>query len=383
MNYAFSGESMRGGSRKRWSSSLPGALGIAVAFSLACGGSQNRGGVRVTTETWPAAGNPNGQCVPPFGAGLEDTSHPTTVVGNGTPESCTPDAFEAAVHGAGVVTFNCGPDPVTITLAHQVEIINDSGPTKNGDTIIDGGGKVTLSGGGWTRILYQNGCEERLHWITPHCDNYDHPRLTVQNLTFADGYAPGPVTGLGFSAGGAIYAESGILKIVNCVFVRNRVAPVGPDVAGAAVYTFLQGGPVYVVNSTFGGAPEMGNVGSNGGALGSIGVSYTVLNSAMSYNQAVGYGMNPAQAGTPGGGSGGAIYNDGNTFTLSICGSEVSNNSARELAGAVFFVSNDRTGTLRIDQSVFRANTGKDVQDLKGFFILGNRDINTTTTTIE
>ncbi len=373
---------VRTGLREMWPKSLLTGFGIAAALALGCGGSSEfRGSVSRTTETWPTPGNPDGHCPVPAGAAAVDTSQPTTVVGDGTLESCTPDAFEAAVHEAGIITFNCGPDPVTITLAHQVEIINDSGLNKNGDTVIDGGGKVTLSGGGRTRILYQNGCEARLHWITPNCDHYEHPHLVVQNLTFADGYAPNPVPGLGFSAGGAIYVESGILEVVNSVFVRNRTAMVGPDVAGAAVYAFLQYGPVYVVNSTFGGAPGMGNAGSNGGALGSIGVSYTVLNSVMSHNQAVGYGMNPAQGGTPGGGSGGAIYNDGNTYTLTICGSEISNNSARELAGAVFFVSNDLTGTLSIDQSMFCANAGKDVQDLKGFFILGNRSI--TNTTIE
>jgi hypothetical protein len=102
----------------------------------------------------------------------------------------------------------------------------------------------------------------------------------------------------------------------------------------------------------------------------------------MSHNQAVGFGMNPAQGGTPGGGSGGAIYSDGNTYTLSVCGSEISNNLARELAGAIFFVSNDLTGALIVDQSVFGANAGKDVQDLKGFFVLA-KDRRITNTTIE
>jgi hypothetical protein len=67
------------------------------------------------------------------------------------------------------------------------------------------------------------------------------------------------------------------------------------------------------VNSTFGGE-ELGNVCSNGGALSSIGVSYTVINSVFTHNEAIGYGANPQRSGTPGGGSGGAIYNDGNTL---------------------------------------------------------------------
>jgi hypothetical protein len=63
--------------------------------------------------------------------------------------------------------------------------------------------------------------------------------------------------------------------------------------------------PVYVVGSRF-----TANVCSNGGALSSIGVSGTVLNSGFLANRAIGIGANPAQPGAPGGGSGGAIYNE-------------------------------------------------------------------------
>ena len=92
------------------------------------------------------------------------------------------------------------------------------------------------------------------------------------------------------------------------------------DVGGAAIRVFsqYQGLPVYIVNSTFGGGSQYGNVCSNGGGLSSIGVSYTVINSLFSHNRAIGYGANPSRPGAPGGGSGGAIYNDGNTFTLNV-----------------------------------------------------------------
>jgi hypothetical protein len=332
-------------------------------------------GGALTTRTFPAPGNPAGTCTVPVEAMAENVSAPTTVVGNGTPESCTPAAFEHAVHQGGIVTFNGGPDPVTITLDHEIQIYNDSGPNHNGDVIIDGGGKITLSGGERCRILFQNGCDESLHWITNHCQNYEHPRLVVQDLIFADGYTTDPNNG-----GGALYVRSGILKVVNCVFVNNRCAQSGPDVGGAAIYTFQQAGPVYIVNSTFGGDSAMGNVGANGGALGSIGVSYTILNCIMSWNRAVGWGMNPKQDGTPGGGSGGAIYNDGNTYTLSICGCDISHNHARELAGAVFFVSNDMTGSFSLDQSTVIADTAENY--FKNFFILA-KDTVITNSTIE
>ena len=72
-----------------------------------------------------------------------------------------------------------------------------------------------------------------------------------------------------------------------------------------------------------GASMALGNVCSNGGALSSIGVSYTVINSLLADNRAIGMGANPAQSGTPGGGSGGAIYNDGDTYTLTAAGDDL------------------------------------------------------------
>jgi len=95
-----------------------------------------------------------------------------------------------------------------------------------------------------------------------------------------------------------------------------------------------------------------------------------VINSVMSYNQAIGYGANPADPGTPGGGSGGAIYNDGNTFTLDVCGSTLTDNTANEGGGAVFFVSNDRSGTLRIDRSYLSNNPSLGFETDPGIYVL-------------
>jgi len=122
-----------------------------------------------------------------------------------------------------------------------------------------------------------------------------------------------------------------------------------------------------------GGAEEFGNIGSNGGGLSSIGVSYTVINSLFSHNRAIGSGANPARAGTPGGGSGGAIYNEGNTFTLSLCGTRIANNQANEGGGAIFFVSNDRTGSLRIEDSFLSHNpSGRfETPGYPGIYFLG------------
>src|SRR3990172_6789441 len=39
----------------------------------------------------------------------ESESGPTTVVGTGTPASCTGDEFVAAVANGGIITFDCRP----------------------------------------------------------------------------------------------------------------------------------------------------------------------------------------------------------------------------------------------------------------------------------
>jgi hypothetical protein len=355
-----------------------GAIAVVAAVIVGCGGDP-RGGPdpRTNPDDGPPSGNGDGTCSLPAGAGEEDTSNPDTVIGDGTPESCTSDAFVEAVARGGVITFDCGPDPIVITLDRTARVFNDQDP----DIVIDGGGKVTLSGGGRVRVLYQNTCDEAQVWTTPYCDDQDHPRLTVQNLTFIDGNAKSEADG-----GGAIFARGGRLKVVNSRFFNNVCHDVGPDVGGGAIRTFdqFEDRPVYVVNSTFGGE-GLGNVCSNGGALSSIGVSYTVINSVLTHNEAVGNGANPAQSGTPGGGSGGAIYNDGNTFTLSVCGTEIANNTANAGGGAIFFVSNDRTGTLIIEDSVLRNNPsdGFETAGYPGIFVLAQGDPQVSNSVIE
>jgi hypothetical protein len=329
----------------------------------------------------PSTGNPQGHCAIPAGAGLEDVSHPTTVVGDGTSASCSADAFVKAVANGGIITFACGPDPVTITLAETAKVFND----KSAKVVIDGGGKVTLSGADKVRILYQNTCDQALHWTSSHCDNQDTPQLTVQNLTFEHGAA----LGLTPDGGGAIFARGGRLKIINSRFFNNRCDATGPDVGGAAVRALDQYNdqPLYVVNSTFGGRADLGNTCSNGAGLSSIGVSYTVINSLFSHNHAIGRGANPARSGTPGGGSGGAIYNDGNSFTLSLCGTLIEHNTAAEGGGAIFFVSNDRSGSLVLDNVALRDNPsdGFETDGYPGIFVLDtdNKPAVTGSTSVE
>ncbi|WP_171440177.1 hypothetical protein [Myxococcus xanthus] len=339
---------------------LPALVLLGLSFAGGMGCSEDDGGVDTPNpltnpKDGPPAGNqnPEATCAVPAEAGLADVSRPTTVVGTGSPESCTSDAFIQAVARGGVITFDCGLQPVTITLERTAKIFNDTGP----EIVIDGKGLVTLSGAGRHRILYMNTCDREQVWTTAHCQDQDHPRLTLQNLTFVDASSRMEAE---YDGGGAVWVRGGRLKVINSRFFNNVCADVGPDVGGAALRVFSQhrNQPVYVVNTTFGGKAGYGGACSNGGGISSIGVSWTIINSLFSHNRAVGHGANPARPGTPGGGSGGAIYNDGNTMTLSLCGTRIEHNEVNAHGSAIFFVSNDHSGDIRIDRSVIRNNTG-------------------------
>jgi hypothetical protein len=308
----------------------------------------------------------------PKAARAVDTSHPDHVIGNGTPSSCTSRKVVAAVARGGVITFRCGPDPVVIAMHATAKVVNAHGPTirPTRRVVIDGGGLVTLSGMGKRRILYQDTCDQRQVWATSHCDDQAFPRLVLQNLTFANGNSTGRLFEGG--GGGAVFDRGGQLKIVNTTFVGNRCDRTGPDLGGAAVRALSQyhGRPVYVVGSAFRGGRC-----SNGSGLSSIGVSWTVLNSVFTGNRATGFGANPPRPHQPGGGSGGAIYTDGDSYRLMVAGTLMRHNHAREGGGAIFFVSNDRTGTLHLRWSTLRDNVSEGFQTRPGIFYLGHGPI--------
>ncbi|HEX3689811.1 MAG TPA: hypothetical protein VHV28_08940 [Solirubrobacteraceae bacterium] len=294
-----------------------------------------------------------------------NTSHPNHVIGHGTPASCTSAAVVAAVRAGGIIRFSCGANPVTITMRATAKVRNTSSRV-----VLDGGGLVTLSGGGRRRILYMDTCDPAQVWTTSHCQDQAAPRLVVQNITLTAGDSTGQRYEGG--GGGAIFDRGGRLRIVDATFSGNRCDSTGPDLGGAAVRALSQyhGRPVYVVGSRF-----TGNACSNGAALSSIGVSWTVLNSRFTDNRAIGHGANPAQAGSPGGGSGGAIYNDGDAMTLSVGGCTFIDNHANEGGGAIFFVSNDRTGTMNITDSTLQDNPNDTfhTRGLAGIYFLGAR----------
>ena len=304
----------------------------------------------------PNFGNPDGHFqVPPAGRAV-DTRHPDHVIGNGRPASCTSAAVVRAVAAGGIITFNCGPKPVTIVMTSTANVIK----TRH-LVVLDGGGLVTLSGGGKRRILFSDTCAGT--WSTDDCVNQPYPQIVVQNITFEDGYDGTPQATCtdntpecwygGVDGGGAIYVEGGQFKAVNSRFIDNRCYAYGPDLGGGAIRALAQyeNRPVYITSDTFRGGRC-----SNGGALSSIQVQWNVLNSEFVDNKAIGSGANPASNGTPGGGSGGAIYLDGKDNNLLIAGTVMDGNSAREGGGAVFDVVDTGWGALTFNESHLQDN---------------------------
>jgi hypothetical protein len=305
-------------------------------------------------------GNPNGHAyVPPAGRAA-NTSDPNHVIGAGRPATCTSAAVVRAVAEGGTITFNCGPNPVTITMTATAKVVNTSHRV-----VLDGGGKVTLSGDGKIRILYMNTCDAKQKYITHDCWGQQWPQLVVQNLTFKDAYSAVRQSSTSNYGGGALFAEGGQLKVVNSAFLDNRCYKNGPDLGGAAIRTYgmYTGSPVYITHDTF-----RGNTCSNGAALSGLDANFDVTNSLLTANKAIGWGANPAHHGTPGGGSGGAIYTDGDHYNLIIDGTVMRDNSAREGGGAIFFVVNVGGGTLRIEHSTLDNNPSGVFHNAPGIF---------------
>jgi len=252
----------------------------------------------------------------------------------------------------GIITFSCGPKPVTITMKATAKIVHGN------RIVIDGGGKVTLSGGGKIRILYMNTC--------PDCWEQSGPQLIVQNMNLADGYSGAQQASTSSDyGGGSIFDQGGQLTVVNSAFIDNRCYQYGPDLGGGAIraYGMDMSTPVYITDDTF-----VGNTCSNGGAVSGLYANFVVTNSLLTGNEAIGWGKNPALPGTPGGGSGGAIYTDGDTYNLIIDGTVISGNSAREGGGGIFCVVDNDHGALTIEHSALHHNPSGQFQDAPGIF---------------
>lgn len=256
-----------------------------------------------------------------------DVSHPTTVVGDGTPASCTEQALIRAVEIGGVITFDCGADPTEIVLQDELVVRKD--------TVIDGAARITVSGDYSTRIFHLASRPE-----------LDTPSLTLQNLHLVGGAA-----GLGRSgaaegqkiAGGAVYREGGRLAVFQSLLQTHTGPSSAPSSMGGAIYAEGVGETVLVDVGILGGAAN------SGGALATNGGPLRVYGGGIIGSLALGSG------GVPGdGGVGGGVLLAGDGDAL-FCGVQFRDNIAAAHGGGLFRIA-DRAQRVSLYQAEMHGN---------------------------
>jgi hypothetical protein len=285
-----------------------------------------------------------------------DTSNPTHTIplpsnATGGPAQA---ALESALRTGGIIVFDTGGADVTLTLTATM-VIPDANPGLT--AVLDGRGRVTLSGGLARRILHKG-------WKA---------NLTLQRLRLIDARAP--------DSGAAVNVTTwdGRLTLIDCHFENCRTTSAGPDQGGGAVRAPGQR-HLQVSRCTFRACWA-----SNGGALSSLGSQVTVIESLFEGCRAFGTGGGSGQ-----GGIGGAIYVDGvsqnaDEAKLVLSGCVFSNNTANDHAGAVFgyTLPDPVVSTTLVDSSTFSGNTVADPlgQGLAGALYSQNGRLTVTNST--
>lgn len=278
------------------------------------------------------------------------------VVGNGTPASCTEAAFNPVFNSGGTVKFNCGANPVTITLTTP--------HTVTSNTTIDGGKKITLAAQNVSlfavpinktltlnKITLRNGKSanggalvtfgtlnlKQVTLINNQATTnggaiVSNGTLNISKSTFNSNKAP---------AGGAIYSVAGSVTIKGTKFFDNQATATGGAIhlnAGQATFDavdFLSnhgsdggalfvdtGGTAIIRNSGFGS-----NIGGYGGGIENNGIVDVTTTK---------FAANRAQSG-----DGGAIWNLSGTLTVQD--SSIHDNNAATTGGGISNYGNDIT----------------------------------------
>jgi hypothetical protein len=250
------------------------------------------------------------------------------VVGNGTAASCSETALRQALAASDQISFNCGPNPVTITLSEEL-YFRDRTVTIDGGGPVQGG-QVALSGNRKVRVLM-----------------FDYGKLTIRNLTIRDGYA---------EQGAGIYPRlHSELYVSNSRFLNNDGTVNQREGGGGAIH--VRSGKLVIDNSYF-----AGNVGINGGAINGLKSPIRITNSVFVANDAS-PGSRPVPGFAGNFGFGGAIYTDGTRDReetsvggeIYIAGCVFRDNITAGQGGAVFTWVYD-PDYVTIDQVLFEDN---------------------------
>jgi hypothetical protein len=201
------------------------------------------------------------------------------VVGDGTPGSCTDTTLSTALLGGGTVTFNCGPSPKTITLIDQKTIA--------ANTTIDGGGRITLSGGNTNRIFLVTSARLTLVGLTLTSGRsttfggciYSSGGILEASGTTITGCSATGVTG----RGGGVYAVGGTVSMTDSYVLNNS-----SDAYGGGLYLF--NGTTALTNVSIAGNSVFTNGGGVYIAYGKASLNNVSILSNMAYTDSYGSG---------------------------------------------------------------------------------------------
>ncbi len=258
---------------------------------------------------------------PPMASRAEGDTIQAGVVGTGTPASCTSSALQTALSGGGLVTFNCGPSPVTIVSNTYVIAA---------DTEVDGGGLITLDGeDARQHFLVQPGARLTLRRITLVRGNFfnggsiaNQGTTILANVSFDGNSASGN--------GGAVYnAPGGTLIVNSTTFSKNKV-PLGVGYGGAVASL----GNITVIGSTF----ERNEARYGGGVFVGGSALADVVNTVFFTNAAQMFG--------------GGLYMNNDSSTVTVTHAVFDKNTATSGAGL-----GRSGGTLTVQHASFTDNT--------------------------
>lgn len=269
---------------------------------------------------------------PPLMASCEAPEVPTL---SAPTEVSTADELRAAVAAGGEVR-------ITADIDADAPFVNTL------PVVIDGGGH-TISGGGSTHLF-----------VAEEAD------LTIVNVTLRDAVnRVADSEHFSRRSGAAVMMDGsgqGTLSIFDVRFENNAIGETGPgDLRGGALYAFAVP-DVVIVDSEF-----VDNRGSNGGAIGGLGSSFTIVNTAFVDNVTTGQGGPGALEGRGGAISLDALSQNEQTAYFEVCGSYFENNRAKHAGGAIALVTHQwQAATVVIDQSTFLRNSTDDTSGGSG-----------------
>jgi predicted outer membrane repeat protein len=236
---------------------------------------------------------------------------------------CDEGHLLAALAGGGDVAITCSG---TITLTKTITI--------TADTLIQGMGKVTISGNNQVRVFLVNAGSLQLTSLTVANGYVDPCSTTPQGAGFlltggSLWLQNSTLSGNNTLTGAAIYSSNNYVGVAESVISGNHQTDCGSTKAqGAGIY--LNGGELYTRDSTF---SDNTNDGSGGGIYNNGG-TLTIEHTAFGGDNAT---------------RGGAIYN--NAGTLTVTNSTFDGNTAADTGAAIA-----NTGVASVDGSIFRDN---------------------------